>query len=251
MNDVMKKIILSLAAILLLISASSAQQKVVERIVAVVGNEIILESELNYATMQYAQRLKADPNDPNFKREILNEMITNKLVLAQAAVDSVDVTDEEVDRAVNEEVKELIQRFGSEERLVQYANMSINKLKVERRIETKKDLIVRKMMNTKLSDITISRREVEDYYNQIKDSLPTMPEEFEVYHIQVTPKPNPNIKNQILAKAKIFWTVSKTAQIFLKWQKNILNTHPVKPAETLPGLREVLWLKNLRKQLLR
>jgi peptidyl-prolyl cis-trans isomerase SurA len=201
MNNVMKKIILLMAAMFLLISASSAQQKVIDRIVAVIGNEIILESELNYATMQYAARLKADPNDRNFRLEILNELATNKLIYAQAAIDSVDVTTEEVDRAVADEMKELVQRFGSEERLAQYANMSINKLKLERREESKKDLVVKKMMQLKLANLTISRREVEDYYNQLRDSLPSIPEEVEIYHIQIAPKPNLNMRTQIYEKA--------------------------------------------------
>jgi peptidyl-prolyl cis-trans isomerase SurA len=201
MNDIMKKNILLLAAMFLLISASSAQQKVIDRIVAVVGNEVILESELNYAAMQYAARLKADPNDRNFRLEILNELATNKLIYAQAGIDSVDVTTEEVDRTVDEEMKGLVQRFGSEERLVQYANMTINKLKLERREESRKDLIVKKMMQIRLGNITISRREVEDYYNQLRDSLPVIPEEVEIYHIQVSPKPNPNMRIQVREKA--------------------------------------------------
>lgn len=202
MNENMKKIILLLAAMIISTSFSLAQGKVIDRIVAIVGNEVILESELNYASMQYAQRMKVDVNDRKFKTEVLNELITNKLVLAQAAIDSVDVTEEEVDRTVNDEIKELILRFGSEERLVQYANMSINKLKIERRQESKKDLIVKKMMGLRLGNLNISRREVEGYYNQLKDSLPTVPEEVELYHIQVFPKPNAEIKKQVFEKAK-------------------------------------------------
>jgi peptidyl-prolyl cis-trans isomerase SurA len=201
MNDDMKKIILILATMCLLVSTSSAQKNVVDRIVAIVGNEVILESELSYAAMQYAQRLKADPNDRKFRLDVLNELTTNKLILAQAVIDSIDVTDEEVDRAVNDDIKDLVARFGSEERLVQYANMSIAKLKIERKAESKKDLVVKKMMQTKLGTISISRREVEDYYNVLKDSLPMMQEEVEIYHIQVSPKANANIRQQVFEKA--------------------------------------------------
>jgi len=224
-NKFMKKIIFLLIVFIFSIVSAYSQKRVIDRIVAIVGNEIILESELNYAAYQYAQRLKVNPNDYNFKKEILNELITNKLVLAQAAIDSIDVTDEEVDRAVNEEMKELIMRFGSEERLVQYANMSINKLKLERRTETKKDLIVRKMMGLRIGNLTISRREVEEYYNKLKDSLPIIPEEVELYHIQIFPKPNLNLKNEVYNKAKAVLDSIKKGADFSEMAKRY-SEHP-------------------------
>ena len=202
MNNIKRIIILIGISIICFASLSLSQRKVIDRIVAVAGNEIILESELNYTVQQYAARLKQDLNDPQFKKDILDEMITNKLVLAQAVIDSIDVPDDEVNRTVEEEMKELIRRFGSEERLAQYANMSINRLKIERRTETKKDMIVRKMMQTRLSTLSISRREIEEYFDSIRDSLPMMPEEFEVYHIQVFPKPNEELKTEIFQLAQ-------------------------------------------------
>ena len=201
-NKIKKIIVLIIISIICFGSLAFSQRRVIDRIVAIAGNEIILESELNYAAQQYATRLKQNPNDPQFRRDILDEMITNKLVLAQAIIDSIDVPDDEVERAVTEEMKELVRRFGSEERLAQYANMSINRLKLERKTETKKDLIVRKMMQTKLSTLSISRREIEEYYNMIKDSLPMMPEEVEVYHIQVFPKPDEGLKAEIYRLAQ-------------------------------------------------
>lgn len=201
MNEQMKKIILLFSISLILSLNAFSQGRVIDRIVAVIGNEVILESELNYAAYYYAQRMKVNSEDRAFKLEVLNELITNKLVLAQAVIDSIDVTDEEVDKKVNEDIKSMIMRFGSEEKLVQYANMSIAKLKNERRAESKKDMIVQKMMGLRLGNLSISRREVEDYYSSMKDSLPTIPEEVELYHIQIFPKPNLEIKNQIYKKA--------------------------------------------------
>ena len=247
MNDVMKKNILLLAAMFLLVSASSAQQKVVDKIVAIVGNEIILESELNYATLQYAQRLKADPTDRKFRLDILNELTTNKLILAQAVVDSIDVTEEEVDRAITDEMKELVQRFGSEERLVQYANMSISKLKLERRPETKKDLIVKKMMQTKIGNLSISRREVEAYYNQIKDSLPIMLEEVEIYHIQITPKPNANIKKQSYEKALMVLDSLKNGADFSEMAKKYSDHSSAKTGGDLPWVKRGTLVKEFEE----
>ena len=237
MSKIRKTIILIIISITCFGSLLFSQRKVIDRIVAVAGNEIILESELYYTVQQYAQRLKQNPSDPKFRRDILDEMITNKLVLAQATIDSIDVTDEEVDRAVEEEMKELIRRFGSEERLAQYANMSINKLKLERKTETRKDMIVKKMMQTKLSTLTISRREIEEYFDSIKDSLPIMPEEVEVYHIQVFPKPNETLKNEIYEVARSILDSIKAGANFEDMAKKYSEHPSAKTGGNLPWVK--------------
>ena len=67
-------------------------QQVVDKIVAVVDNDIILESELDYQTQLYAAQNKIDPNLPGLKKQILNTMIDDKLVYAQATFDSIKVS---------------------------------------------------------------------------------------------------------------------------------------------------------------
>jgi peptidyl-prolyl cis-trans isomerase SurA len=237
MNNIKRKIILVIISIICFTSLLVSQRKVIDRIVAVAGNEIILESELYYTAQQYALRLKQDPTSLQFRKDVLNEMITNKLVLAQAVIDSIDVTDDEVERAVTEEMKELIKRFGSEERLAQYANMSINKLKIERKTETKKDMIVRKMMQTKLSTLTISRREIEDYYDSIIDSLPIMPEEVEVYHIQVFPKPDEDLKKEIARLAQSILDSLRAGASFGEMAKKYSEHPSAKSGGDIPWVR--------------
>ena len=88
----MKKI----ALIILLITGLNAQE-VLERIVAVVDNEVILKSELDYQVTVAAARggLKAD--DPELQKKILNQLIEEKLLYAQAELDSITVSNEEVE----------------------------------------------------------------------------------------------------------------------------------------------------------
>ena len=115
-----------------------AQKKVIDRIVAVVDNEIILESELNFQLLQYAAKEKIDPQNPEFKRMVLEGFIDNQCILAQARLDSIVVTDDEVTNATEDRIKYLIQQYGGEEKLVQLANMSLAKMRIEFREEIKK-----------------------------------------------------------------------------------------------------------------
>jgi len=64
-------------------------QQVVDKIVAVVDNEIILQSEINFQTNLLAAKRKLDPNNPELKKRVLNSMINDKLVYAQADIDSI------------------------------------------------------------------------------------------------------------------------------------------------------------------
>jgi peptidyl-prolyl cis-trans isomerase SurA len=180
----------------------TAQKKVVDRIVAVVDNEIILESELNLQIMQYAAQEKIDPQNPELKKLVLESIIDNQLVLAQAKIDSVIVTDEDVSARIEEKIKQLIQQFGSEERLAQAANMSLNKMRIEFKEEIKKAALIEKERAQKLQNIRVSRREVEDFFQIYKDSLPPVPDEIDLYHIIVYPKPSGDIKSKTYAFAK-------------------------------------------------
>jgi peptidyl-prolyl cis-trans isomerase SurA len=175
-----------------------AQKKVIDRIVAVVDNEIILESELNFQLLQYAAKEKVDPQNPEFRRMVLEGFIDNQCILAQARLDSILVTDDEVTQATEDRIKYLIQQYGSEEKLVQLAQMSLAKMRIEFRDEIRKQVLSEKMLNTKFGNIHISRRELEEFFNTYKDSLPVVPDEAELYHLMVYPKANSDVKNKVL-----------------------------------------------------
>ncbi|MCW8813187.1 MAG: SurA N-terminal domain-containing protein, partial [Chlorobium sp.] len=85
-----------LSLLVLLTSYLFAQEEVIDKIVAVVDNEIILQSELDFQVSLYASQRKLDPKSPELKRQILNSMIDEKLIYAQAELDSITVTDEEI-----------------------------------------------------------------------------------------------------------------------------------------------------------
>lgn len=168
----------------------------IDRIVAIVDREIITESELTERVMLSALQNRLDPNDPALRKDVLDALIAEKLVLAQAYIDSIQVTDEEVTRQLDQQINALIQRAGSQERLEQVYGMPLARIKRESREIMRKQMMVARVRQAKEGTIQISRREVEDFFHAYKDSLPRIPEEFDLSHIFVVPKPDTAIEQQ-------------------------------------------------------
>lgn len=171
----------------------------IDRIVAIVDREIITESELTERVMLSALQNRLDPNDPALRKDVLDALIAEKLVLAQAYIDSIQVTDEEVTRQLDQQINALIQRAGSQERLEQVYGMPLARIKRESREIMRKQIMVARVRQAKEGAIQISRREVEDFFHAYKDSLPRIPEEFDLSHIFVVPKPDTAIEQQTRA----------------------------------------------------
>ena len=88
-------------AVLIFTAGIMHAQQVLDKIVALVDNEIITESELDFQTNMLASRYGVSPDSPQLKRQTLNSMIEEKLAYAQANLDSIEVTDEEVDKRID------------------------------------------------------------------------------------------------------------------------------------------------------
>ncbi|MBM4170016.1 MAG: parvulin peptidyl-prolyl isomerase [Ignavibacteria bacterium] len=185
------------AAILLMITAIEASaQTVVDRIAAVVDKEIITESELLERVNFIALQNKLDSKSRELRLQVLDAMIAEKLVLAQAAIDSIEVSENEVTQALEQQIQNLVRQAGSEQRVEQYYGMPIARIKREFRDEMRKSLLVNRVRQTRESSIQVSLREVEEFYRAYKDSLPAVPVEYELSNIFIVPKPDPEIEKE-------------------------------------------------------
>lgn len=184
-------------SIVVLIAGSlSAQSKVIDKVVAVVDNEIILQSELEFQASVYASQRSMDPKSPELKNQILNAMIDEKLVYAQAELDSIVVTDAEVNQRIEYQLNVLKQQYGSEANIEKMYGMSLEKIKRELRDDVRKNLMVQKLREKNFAPVEASRREVEEFYQTYKDSLGMIPEKLRIYHIFRNPKTTNRLKNQ-------------------------------------------------------
>ena len=171
----MKKILLS---IVFLLPLSVSAQTLIDRIVAVVDKEIITESELNERILFLATQNHINPNQEGFKAQVLDGMVSEKLILAQALIDSIEVTDEDVTRALDQQVSNFIRQVGSEQRVEQMYGKSISRIKMDYRNDIKNQLLVQKIRQEREAALSVSHREVEEFFTSYRDSLPQVPEEY-------------------------------------------------------------------------
>lgn len=171
-------------------------QETIDKIVAVVDNEIILKSELDLRVQMEAAKSNLNPDDPALRKKILNGMITEKLLYAQAELDSVEVSDDEVTQMLDNQMNYFIQQYGSKERVEETYGMSIERIKREFKDDTKKNLMAQKLQQQKFGEIDVTRREVEQFYETYKDSLGLIPEKFTLSHIFIDPSKSENVKEK-------------------------------------------------------
>lgn len=173
---------------LIIVTPALLRAQVLDRIVAAVDNDLILESELNAQIQFFAFNNRVDPKAPGLREQVLQSMINEKLLVAKAIEDSVTITDEEVQQQLDATIQQRIAQAGSEQRLEELWGMPISRIKREFREEMRKNLLAQRLQQQRISNTTISRHEVEEFFQTYKDSLPRIPEEAELAHIYVKPK---------------------------------------------------------------
>lgn len=192
----MKKILFLLFVI---VGALNAQQ-LLDKVVAVVDNEIILQSELDFRVNVEAQQKNLHAADSTLRRQVLNTMVEEKLLYAQAELDSITVTDEQVKQQLEYQMNYFIQQYGSRERLEQVYGMPLEKLKRTLQDDTRKNIMAQLLQQKKFGQVDASRKEVEEFFDTYKDSLGIVQEKYKISHIFQNPKTGERIKK----KAKDF-----------------------------------------------
>jgi len=188
---------------LILISYPSFAQKEGDRILAIVGNDIILESDLQYQLQLYARQNQLTQITPAIAQQIFQQMLIDKIIYAKAEQDSITVKDDEINKELEYRIKNLIDQVGSEQRVQEIYGMSIAKIKMTLREDLIKKLKADKLKRKKFQGgIHISDTEVKKFYSTYRDSIPPSSEEFELSHIfiiqHVTEQEKLVAKNKIL-----------------------------------------------------
>ncbi len=155
-----------------------------DMIVAIVGNEIIMKSTLDGELMLMAERDKSiDIDDENLRKLVLDELINRKILITKAEEDSITISDALVEERWNIYQNDLLNYFGSIERIETVYKKSINRLKLEVRDEIKKMLMSQQLEIKHLGEINATEKDINDFFKVYRDSLPVVPEQLELYHI--------------------------------------------------------------------
>lgn len=200
----MKKSLFTLCLLITAFTLSAQTKKVVaDKIIATVGDKIILKSDIeNSIHDMQRQGIEAPPNATCL---LLQQALAMKALVLQADRDSIPVSEEEVNGEIDNKVRYFLSQYGSKEILEQIAGKTVFQLKEEFKPVIREQLLAKGERNKIVADVRITPKEVEEYYTKIpKDSLHFYESELEVGQIVLYPKPSRDLENYATEQLKEF-----------------------------------------------
>ena len=195
---------LSLLILLFLASYASAQKNVIDKIIAVVGEEIVLKSDIENDLL-HAQTQSAIANTADAKAQIFENRLVSKLLMAQAKIDSITVSDSEVEAQLNSQLELYIQNIGSREKLEGYFGKSYEEIKNEMRTPLREQMITGRMQQKIVENVRVTPSEVRYFYRKFnKDSLPEVGDKYEIQQIVIKPRISDTEKERIRNRLRQF-----------------------------------------------
>ena len=180
--------------------AQVPKEKIIDEIVAVVGNEIVLRSDIE--TRKTEMKAEGFKIDSEAECAIIEELLYQNLLVNQAKLDSLEVTDEEVDSQLERRLEYYISQFPSEQEFEKFYGKTASQLKEDFRLDVKDQILTQKMQGEITQNTRVTPNEVTDYFNSIpKDSLPLI--ESEVQYSQILIKPEVQKDQENIVKEEL------------------------------------------------
>ncbi len=198
----MQRLIILLYCTLAIAAQAAGQRLLLDKIVAKVGGETVLLSEVEE---QYALITSQNPKVPQDLRcEIMDNVMVNKLLLNQAKLDSVQVDDDEVEAQLNARIERILNYMNNDiAQFEAYYGQTVTEVKEQFREDLKNQLLVDRMRSQIMKDVTVTPSEVKAFFNNIpKDSLPYFNSEVEIREIIYKPKVNAEERQKAMEKLK-------------------------------------------------
>lgn len=167
--------------------ACFAQQEIVDQVVAVIGDNFVLQSDVENQVLQIRSQGSLIPRD-QLRCEVLEDLLAQKLLLNQAQIDSIEITPAQVEMELDRRLSMFISQVGSEKNLEEYYNKSILEIKDDFRELVRDQLLTQQMQQLIAGELTITPSEVKDFFNDIpKDSLPLINSQIVISQIVKNP----------------------------------------------------------------
>jgi peptidyl-prolyl cis-trans isomerase SurA len=179
----------------------TAQDKVVDQIVALVGGNIILKSEIERMHME--QQAQGVTSEGDMKCEILENYLVDKLLVAEAELDTlIEVTPSQVNQRMDQQLAMYISYMGNEKAVEEYFKKSIVEIKSEMKEGIRNQLLSQQMREKIVKDVTVTPSEVRYNFRNLKnEEIPTIPTQFE--YAQITFQPVIDLEEDNRIKAKL------------------------------------------------
>jgi len=173
-----------------------SQGKSLDKIVALVNDQMILESDINFYKLK-----TTDTNGVSCK--VLYKLILDKLLYSKAIKDSIIVNDEEIDGELENRLQYFINIFGTQEKFEKYYNKTLSELKIDFREDLKQQMLADRAKGKLLAGMHPTPRDVKDYFELLdKDSIPYYNAEVQMAQIVFLPKVSREAKRSMKKKAE-------------------------------------------------
>ena len=175
-----------------------AQDQVIEKIIAIVGDQIIMSSDIAIRKNQLQSQGVKNMDDC----QVFENLFKEKILLNQAILDSVEVSEGEVESELERRIRYFMQMMGSKEKLEEFYGKSVLEIKDEFRIEIKKQLLITRIQQQITAGTSVSPAEVKAFFAELpSDSVPLFNTMLEVGQIAVIPEPSKFQDSTALSRA--------------------------------------------------
>ena len=179
----------------------------IDGIAAIVGENIILKSDVSQVVGMTALQRGLDVTRDQallekLQGDVLSSLIDQKVILEMAKLDSIEVNDKDVDRALEQQIETFIMRAGTEEMAETMLGQSLNDFRREYWYDMRDRLITEQYQQQLIMSVNINREGVVDFFTNYKDSLPIFPVKMKIRHLLVRIKPSEKSRLDALEKIK-------------------------------------------------
>jgi peptidyl-prolyl cis-trans isomerase SurA len=174
--------------------AEAQNGRLIDQVVAVVGDKKVLQSDIESQRMQF---MAQGMNSENLRCELLNELISQKLLLIQAETDSVMVSENQVESQLDMRLRYFIRQIGSQAKLEQYYNKSLPEIRQDFRELLREQLRTQQMRRQLIQDVSVSPSEVKEFYkNMPEDSIPEINKKVQIAQVVKYPEQSNQAERQ-------------------------------------------------------
>lgn len=192
--------IFALTAFVMAAGFAKAGAVTADRIVAVVGNEMILQSEVDEQAMMTRLQHPEAKNDPFLRSGILEMLVNRKIVLTKARLDSIQVNEADIEKKVEERMMFLRSRFRSIEEMEAAFSKSYVVIEKEIKDDIRDQQMISILRREKFAGVSVTFDEVEDFYKANRDRLPEVSEAVMISQIVIYPKVTEGAKAKAFAE---------------------------------------------------
>lgn len=189
-------------AILFTAFITKAQPQILDKVVAIVGKNPLLLSEVETNLIQ--QKEKKETGE-KARCKIFEDLLFQKLLLSQADRDSIVVSDKEVEGELNRRIQYYVGMLGSEEKFEAFYGKRISVFKDELKDDVKNQLLAQKMQQKVTGETKLTPSEVREFFGTLPiDSLPLINSELEIGHIVRKPPVTDDAKKAVREQLNVY-----------------------------------------------